>query len=73
LYYNDYNIEYPGPKATAAQENIVKFLQADGIRIDGVGLQSHFIVGETPSLATQVENMEAFTALGVEVAVTEVG
>jgi endo-1,4-beta-xylanase len=72
LYYNDYNIEYPGPKATAAQENIVKFLQADGIRIDGVGLQSHFIVGETPSLSTQVENMEAFTALGVEVAVTEV-
>jgi endo-1,4-beta-xylanase len=72
LYYNDYNIEYPGPKATAAQENIVRFLQVDGIRIDGVGLQSHFIVGETPSLSMQVENMEAFTALGVEVAVTEV-
>jgi endo-1,4-beta-xylanase len=72
LYYNDYNIEYPGPKSTAAQENIVKFLQTDGIRIDGIGLQSHFIVGETPSSDTQIANMEAFTALGVEVAVTEV-
>ena len=48
LYYNDYNIEYPGAKATAAQ-NIVKMIQAYGLRIDGVGLQSHFIVGQTPS------------------------
>lgn len=42
LYYNDYNIEYPGPKSTAAQ-NIVKELKARNIQIDGVGLESHFI------------------------------
>lgn len=70
LYYNDYNIEYPGAKATAAQ-NIVKLVQSYGARIDGVGLQSHFIVGQTPSTSAQQQNMAAFTALGVEVAITE--
>jgi endo-1,4-beta-xylanase len=71
LYYNDYNIEYAGAKATAAQ-TIVTSLKARGIKIDGVGLQGHFIVGETPNLASQIANLESFTALGVEVAYTEV-
>ena len=44
LYYNDYNIESPGDKSTAAQ-NLVKELKAAGIQIDGVGLESHFIAG----------------------------
>lgn len=70
LYYNDYNIEYPGAKATAAQ-NLVKELQSRNIQIDGVGLESHFIAGETPSQSSQETNMNAFTALGVDVAVTE--
>jgi endo-1,4-beta-xylanase len=43
LYYNDYNIEYPGNKSIGAQ-NIVKDLKARGIQIDGVGFESHFIV-----------------------------
>ena len=70
LYYNDYNIEYPGNKSTAAQ-NLVKELQAQNIRIDGVGLQSHFIVGQTPSQTSQEQNMAAFAALDVDVAITE--
>jgi endo-1,4-beta-xylanase len=70
LYYNDYNIEYAGAKATAAQ-GIVSSLKARGIKIDGVGLQGHFIVGETPGLSAQISNLESFTALGVEVAYTE--
>lgn len=44
LYYNDYNIESPGAKTTAALE-LVKELKGRGIQIDGVGLESHFIVG----------------------------
>ena len=44
LYYNDYNIENPGAKATAA-EGIVTELKSRGIQIDGVGLESHFIAG----------------------------
>ncbi|KAK3674411.1 hypothetical protein LTR78_005880 [Recurvomyces mirabilis] len=70
LYYNDYNIETLGVKSTAAQ-NIVKMIKAYGAPIDGVGLQSHFVSGSTPTTAQQVANMNAFTALGVDVAITE--
>ncbi|KAF8589251.1 glycoside hydrolase family 10 protein [Ramaria rubella] len=68
LYINDFNIEGPGVKATAML-NLVKSLQAQDIPIDGIGFESHFIVNEIPSGIQQ--NMEAFTALGVEVAITE--
>lgn len=70
LYINEFNIEFPGAKSTAMQ-NLVKSLKASGTPIDGIGLQSHFIVGEVPSEAVLIQNMEAFTALGVEVAITE--
>ncbi|OGE49534.1 hypothetical protein PENARI_c021G07087 [Penicillium arizonense] len=70
LYYNDYNIESPGSKSTGAQK-IVKLVQSYGAKIDGVGLQAHFIVGSTPSKSAQTTNLAAFTALGVEVAYTE--
>lgn len=70
LYYNDYNIEYAGVKATAAI-NIVKGIQAAGGKIDGVGLQGHFIVGSTPSKTSLISALQSFTALGVEVAYTE--
>ncbi|CAG8958282.1 hypothetical protein HYFRA_00000637 [Hymenoscyphus fraxineus] len=70
LYYNDYNIENAGGKSTAAL-NIVKDLKARGIKIDGVGMQAHFIVGSTPDLKSQTANLEAFVKEGVEVAYTE--
>ncbi|TBU27857.1 endo-beta-1,4-glucanase [Dichomitus squalens] len=68
LYINDYNIEGTGPKATALK-NLVKDLKQHGVPIDGVGIQGHMIVGELPTTIQQ--NMEEFTALGIEVAVTE--
>lgn len=68
--YNDYNIESAGNKSKAAQA-LVQRLKSANIQIDGVGLQSHFIVGSTPSRADQTQNMQAFTALDVDVAVTE--
>ena len=71
LYYNDYDIERPGAKSTGAQEKIVKFLKDQNIQIDGIGLESHFTVGGTPSTEEQMQNMAAFNNLGVEVAVTE--
>ncbi|KAF5871901.1 putative endo beta- protein [Botrytis fragariae] len=70
LYYNDYNIESSGAKATSAL-NLVKSLQARGIKIDGVGLQAHFIVGSTPSESALATTLKSFTALDVEVAYTE--
>ncbi|MCJ1329250.1 hypothetical protein MMC10_005929 [Thelotrema lepadinum] len=70
LYYNDYNIETAGAKSTAAQ-NIVKMIKSYGLKIDGVGLQAHYIVGSTPSTSAQASNLQTFTNLGVEVAFTE--
>ncbi|CEO59739.1 Putative Endo-1,4-beta-xylanase [Penicillium brasilianum] len=70
LYYNDYNIEYSGSKATGALK-IVKLIKSYGVKIDGVGLQAHFIVGSTPSRSNQASTMASYTALGVEVAITE--
>ncbi|CAN8102235.1 unnamed protein product [Discula destructiva] len=71
LYYNDYNIEYAGSKATAAV-SLIKMIQASGAKIDGVGLQGHFIVGSTPSKATLLSQINVYAALGLEVAYTEV-
>jgi len=68
LYINDYNIEFEGVKSAALME-LVQGLKANGTPIDGIGFESHFIVGEVP---TDIQaTMEAFVALGVEVAVTE--
>ncbi|MCJ1374385.1 hypothetical protein MMC20_005617 [Loxospora ochrophaea] len=46
-------------------------LQAQGVKIDGVGLQSHFTVGGTPDAQDLASNNAAFTDLGIDVAVTE--
>ncbi|KDQ57133.1 glycoside hydrolase family 10 protein [Jaapia argillacea MUCL 33604] len=68
LYINDYNLESSSAKATA-MVNLVKSLQAAGVPIDGVGIQGHLIVGEVPS--TFQSTLSEFTALGIEVAITE--
>ena len=70
LYYNDYNVENPNNK-TAAVQAMIKDLKARNIRIDGMGLQAHLIVGSAPSQAQQEANIANFAALGVEVAYTE--
>ncbi|KAK7735332.1 hypothetical protein SLS53_007564 [Cytospora paraplurivora] len=71
LYYNDYNIEYSGSKATAAL-GIVDLIQEAGVQIDGVGLQAHFIVGDTPDADDLASILKEFVAKGLEVAYTEV-
>ena len=70
LYYNDYGIEDTGNK-TQATYALIEEVQARGIRIDGVGLESHFEVGGTPSLEVQNAAKRGYIALGLEVAVTE--
>ncbi|KAK1777255.1 glycoside hydrolase superfamily [Copromyces sp. CBS 386.78] len=70
LYYNDYNLEYNGAKTDKALE-LVKIVQAAGAPIDGVGFQGHLIVGSTPSRSSLATVLKRFTALGVEVAYTE--
>jgi len=68
LYVNDYNTEGRNAKSDAMY-NLVKSLKAQGVPIDGVGFQAHFILGQVPS--TLKANLERFTALGVNVAITE--
>ncbi|RPA78804.1 endo-1,4-beta-xylanase precursor [Ascobolus immersus RN42] len=78
LYYNDYNLEYRGAKHQAAVK-IVEMVKAYGVRIDGVGLQGHLVVERTPtqdiptpSLEVLQGVLEDYTALGVDVAYTEI-
>ncbi len=68
LYLNDYNIEATGAKSNA-MFNLVSSLKSQGVPIDGVGFESHFILGQVPS--TMQSNLQRFAALGVDVAVTE--
>ncbi|KAF7522014.1 hypothetical protein G7054_g12279 [Neopestalotiopsis clavispora] len=71
LYYNDYNIEYSGSKHDRALE-IVGIIQDAGARIDGVGLQGHFIVGSLASQSDLTNVMQSYIDAGVsEVAYTE--
>ncbi|MBW6433502.1 endo-1,4-beta-xylanase [Actinoplanes hulinensis] len=69
LFYNDYNLEFTGPKSNAVYE-LVKSLKAQRVPIHGVGFQGH--------LSTQygypdlLNNLERFAALGQKVALTEV-
>ncbi len=68
LYLNDYNIEGENAKSNAMY-SLVQSLISQGVPISGVGLESHFILGQVPS--TMLANMQRFAALGVDVAVTE--
>ncbi|KAL1491533.1 hypothetical protein ABEB36_012117 [Hypothenemus hampei] len=68
LYINDYSTEYSNNKSEALY-NLVKELKSQGVPIHGVGFQTHSSVGKVPS--DFASTLKKFTALGVEVAITE--
>ncbi|WVQ97820.1 hypothetical protein IAU59_004935 [Kwoniella sp. CBS 9459] len=68
LYINDYNIESVNNKSIALA-NIVKGFLANGVPIDGVGFESHFIGGSVPK--DLQASMKQFTDQGLDVAITE--
>jgi endo-1,4-beta-xylanase len=68
LYYNDYNNEQPKKRAGCIE--IIKKIQAAGVRIDGVGIQGHWHLGKVP-LKDIEESIEAYAALGLKVMITE--
>jgi endo-1,4-beta-xylanase len=69
LYYNDYNLWKPAKRAGAIR--IVNDLKARGLRIDGVGEQGHWGIGE-PALAEIDETLRELPArTGVKVMITE--
>jgi len=67
LYYNDYNMYMPGKRQGVV--NMVKKLQEQGVRIDGIGMQGH--LGLDSDLAEFEKSIEAFAELGVKVMITE--
>jgi len=68
LYINDYNTENKGAKSDGLY-NLVKTMKTAGVPIDGVGFQSHFIMGSIPS--DFASNMQRFADLDLDVAITE--
>ena len=68
LYYNDYNEWYLGRRQTVI--NMIESFKEKGVRIDAVGMQGH--VGmNNPSLEEYQATIDAYTATGVKVMVTE--
>jgi endo-1,4-beta-xylanase len=68
LYLNDYNIEGENAKSNGMYA-LAQQLLAQGVPLGGIGLESHFIVGQVPS--DMQANMQRFANLGLDVAVTE--
>jgi endo-1,4-beta-xylanase len=68
LYVNDFNIEGINAKSTA-MFNLVSSLKQQGVPIDGVGIQSHLILGQVPSDLQQ--NIARFASLGLDVWISE--
>ena len=69
LYLNENSVEYV-PEKGAALLDLITQLVAGGVPIDGVGLQMHLFNG-APAPGVVAEMVEAFTDLGLEVAITE--
>ena len=68
LYYNDYSMAIPAKRNGVVA--MVKKLQKEGVKIDGIGMQCH--VGLSyPDIKDFRESIEAFSTLGVNVMITE--
>jgi GH35 family endo-1,4-beta-xylanase len=70
LIYNDYGAEGMNAKSNAIYNMAQDFI-ARGIPIDGIGLQSHFVLNSI-SFASIAENVKRLNDLGLEVQFTEV-
>lgn len=68
LYYNDYNLCTPKKREGAIE--LVKNLQKNGAKIDGIGEQGHWHLN-TPTLEEIEKTILDFSALGIKVAITE--
>ena len=68
LYYNDFNAWRPTKRDGIVR--MVRMLQAEGIRIDGIGIQGHWGLNY-PKNAYIEAAIDSFAALGVKVMITE--
>ncbi len=70
LIYNDYNLEYTGPKSNAAYE-MLKDFKSRGIPVDGIGFQMHLDIQYAIDYNDFAKNMQRFADLGLEIYITE--
>jgi endo-1,4-beta-xylanase len=70
LIYNDYNLEYTGPKSNAAYD-MLKDLKSRGIPVDGIGFQMHLDIQYGIDYNDFAKNLQRFADLGLEIYVTE--
>lgn len=68
LYYNDFNAWRPEKRDGIVR--MIKMLQKAGIRIDGVGMQSHWGLNY-PKTKYIEDAIDAYAALGIKVMITE--
>lgn len=68
LYYNDYNIYNPLKRNGVIA--LVKNLQKNGAKIDGIGIQGHLRLND-PSIEELEKTILEYAALGVKIAFTE--
>ena len=68
LYYNDFNAWRPEKRDGIVR--MVKMLQKEGIRIDGVGMQGHWGLNY-PKTKYIEDAIDAYAACGVKVMITE--
>lgn len=68
LYYNDFNTWRPSKAAGIVR--LVKMLQSEGIRVDGIGMQCHWGLNY-PKTSYIEAAIDSFAACGVKVMITE--
>jgi len=68
LYYNEYSLENSGKRAGAVR--LIKELQAQGVKINAIGLQGHYSL-EWPSVNQVSDTIATFAQLGIKVNITE--
>ncbi|MBH0041961.1 endo-1,4-beta-xylanase [Pseudoalteromonas sp. SWXJZ10B] len=68
LYYNDFNAWRPEKRDGIIR--MIKMLQKEGIRIDGIGIQAHWGLN-FPKMQFIEQAIDAYAALGIKVMITE--
>lgn len=68
LYYNDYNL--CAPKKRNGAIKLIKKVQENGTKIDGIGIQAHWNLNG-PSLEEIEKSIIEYSKLGIKVAFTE--
>lgn len=70
LEIRDYNIAFGGTKSDGLYQ-LIKHLINTGVRVDAIGFQCHLNTNTTYDYNALYKNIKRFTALGIEVYITE--